>query len=147
MRQKGKLSTPNAPPLPQAGFAPTDYELGRTLVFGSAGLEAQFAEKARPFCYNILYYATIIKYHTLLYYFRFYTMHPRMPLKGARAARTARARGPRAVRARGGHVGGAEGEAGRDGGGKGKCSCGGAGGRRGGHARRRGTEVCSFDVK
>ena len=30
----------------QAGFPPSEYQLGRTMVFGSAGLEAQFAEKA-----------------------------------------------------------------------------------------------------
>ena len=29
----------------QAGFDEQDYELGQTMVFGSAGLEAQFAEK------------------------------------------------------------------------------------------------------
>lgn len=33
--------------LTQAGFADEDYQLGRTMVFGSAGLEAQFAERAR----------------------------------------------------------------------------------------------------
>jgi len=32
---------------PQAGFPPSEYALGRTMVFGSAGLEAQFADKAR----------------------------------------------------------------------------------------------------
>ena len=48
-RASSNLGTPRgiSRNLAQAGFADEDYQLGRTMVFGSAGLEAQFAERAR----------------------------------------------------------------------------------------------------